>query len=874
MKTSPPRLAEWILTRFLRTDLSEEVLGDLDEKFYETVEQKTLRKAKINYWFEAMNYLRPFALKNSRLLNSINNNMYKNYLKIGYRNLVRNKGYSSINIVGLAVGMAVAMLIGLWVQDELSFDQYHENYARVAQVMRHQSINGNVSTQQALPIPLKAELQTKYGDDFESIILAFWRQSLIISHNDVNLTSEGNFMGSDVISMFSMKMLKGGSDALIEPGSIIISESLAKNIFKDTDPIGKLMRIDNELNVMVTGIYEDAPKNSNFYGLSWIAPWKLLESSQDWIRNSANTSDWDNNSFQLFVTLAAHADMDAVSGRIKQAIFDNMNEGQQAQKPELFLHAMDDWHLRSAWDNGIQKGGLMQFVVLFGIIGVLVLILGCINFMNLSTAQSERRSKEVGIRKAVGSMRGQLINQFLTESFLVVMISFILAIFMVTMVMSPFNNLVDKDLLVPFTDVYFWAISFGFILMTALLAGSYPALYLSSFRPIAVLKGTFKAAGSALVFRKVLVVFQFTASIALIIGTVLVQQQIEHTKDRPMGYQVEGTIMTWSNSAGFSGKFDLLRTELKRTGAVVEISESSSPLTMLFSRTSNLSWEGKDPDYIPNFGRVSVTPEHGQTVGWEITEGRDFSRSFTSDSASIIINQKAADEMGMTNPIGQMIKRGDDENARHYQVIGVINNMLVESPFDEVSPMIFMMSKSDMNCMTIKLNPNKSTAASLLIIEDVFKKYIPSIPFDYRFTDLAHGMKFATEEKIGKLSGIFAVLAIVISCLGIFGMASFVAEQRTKEIGVRKVLGSSVFGIWKMLANGFVVLVGISFVIAIPIAYFTLSDWLEGFEYKTEIHWSVFALAGLGALLITLITVSYHAINSALSNPLKSLRSE
>jgi ABC-type antimicrobial peptide transport system permease subunit len=850
------------------------VLGDLDEKFCATVARKTLRKAKLNYWFQVMNYLRPFAIKNSKLFSSINNSMYKNYFKIGYRNLLRKKGYSTINIIGLAVGMAVAMLIGLWVQDELSFDQYHKNHARIAQVMEHQTLNGNINTQPALPIPLKAELLSKYGEDFESAILAFWRQSLIVSHNDIKLTAEGNFMGSDVIDMFSIRMLKGGNKALIDPGSIIISKSLSKKIFKDSDPIGKLMKIDNELNVMVTGVYEDAPKNSNFHGLSWIAPWKLWETSQEWIRNSANSSDWSNNSFQVYVQIAKHADMIAVSERIKWAKFSNVNEGQQAQNPELFLHPMDDWHLRSAWENGIQKGGLIQFVVLFGIIGVLVLLLGCINFMNLSTAQSERRSKEVGIRKAIGSVRGQLINQFLTESFLVVVISFILAIFMVSLVMPSFNNLVDKDLFVPFSDVYFWGISLGFILITALLAGSYPALYLSSFRPITVLKGTFKAAGSALLFRKVLVVFQFTTSIALIIGTIIVYQQIQRTKDRPMGYEVDGTIMTWSNSAGFKGKFDLLRNELKSMDAIVEMSESSSPLTMIFSRLSSLSWEGKHPDYIPNFARVTVTPEYGQTIGWEIAKGRDFSRAFASDSASMIINQKAADEMGMTDPIGQMIKWGSDEHARYFQVIGVINNMLVESPFDEAKPTIFNMSKSDMNCMTLKLNPNKSTSSSLMVIKDVFNKHIPSIPFDYKFTDQEHAMKFAAEEKIGTLSGIFAILAIVISCLGIFGMASFVAEQRIKEIGIRKVLGSSAFGIWKMFANGFVILVGVSFLLAIPIAFFTLSDWLEGFEYKTDIHWSVFAIAGLGALLITMITVSYHAINSALSNPLNSLRSE
>ena len=874
MKTSPPRLADWILTLFLKEDIAEEVMGDLGEKFYETVKQRTLVKAKLNYWFQVINYLRPFAIKNSKLFSSINNSMYKNYLIVGYRNLIRKKTYSAINIVGLAVGMAVAMLIGLWVQNEMSFDQYHEDHARIAQVMEHQTLNGNTSTLSALPIPLKAELLSKYGEDFETVLLAFWRQNLIISYNEIKLAAEGNFMGNEAIDMFSIRMLKGVSNALKDPGSIIISESLSKNIFKDSDPIGKLMKIDNELNVIVTGVYEDLPKNSNFHGLLWIAPWKLWETSQEWIRNSANSSDWSNNSFQIYVSIAEHADMVAVSRKIKQAKFDNVNEGQQAQNPQLFLHPMDDWHLRSAWENGLQKGGLMQFVVLFGIIGILVLILGCINFMNLSTAQSEKRTKEVGIRKAIGSVRGQLINQFLTESFLVVMISFIVAILMVSLVIPSFNNLVDKDLSIPLGDVSFWAISLGFILITALLAGSYPALYLSSFRPITVLKGTFKAAGSALIFRKILVVFQFTISIALIIGTIIVNQQIQHTKDRPMGYEVDGTIMLWSNSAGFKGKFDLLRNELKSMDAIVEMSESSSPLTMIFSRISSLSWEGKHPDYIPNFGRVSVTPEYGQTVGWEIAKGRDFSRDFASDTASMIINQKAADEMGMTDPLGQMIKWGNDEHARHFQVIGVINNMLVDSPFDEAKPTIFNMSYADMNCMTLKLNPNKSIASSLVLIKDVFSKHIPSVPFDYRFTDQEHGMKFAAEEKIGKLSGIFAVLAILISCLGIFGMASFVAEQRTKEIGVRKVLGSSVFGIWRMLAKGFVILVGVSFLIAIPIAFFILSDWLEGFEYKTDIHWSVFAMAGLGAFLITIITVSYHAINSALSNPLNSLRSE
>ena len=872
MKTSPPRVAEWLLTFFLKGDLLEEVLGDLDEKFYATQESKTLFRARLNYWYQVINYLRPFALKNSGFLHLIDNSMYKSYFKIGYRNLLRNKGYSAINIIGLAVGLTVSMLIGIWVHDELSFDNYHNNHTQIAQVMEHVTRNDQVNTDSPLPIPLKAELVSKYGDDFEAVILSFWRQDLIVSHNDLKLTEEGNFMDNEVIDMFSFKMLKGGSDALTNPNSIIISESLARKIFKDADPIGESMQIDNEMSVMVTGVYEDLPMNSSFFGLSWVAPFKLWETSQEWVRNSTN--DWYNNSFQVYAMISEHTDMTEVSEKIKLAKYNNVNETEQAIKPELFLHPMTDWHLKSEWENGVQKGGMIQIVVLFGMIGVLVLILACINFMNLSTAQSERRSKEVGLRKAIGSIRGQLVSQFLTESFLVVLLSFILALTIMLLIMPLFNQLVDKDLFVPLGNIYFWGISITFILLTALISGSYPALYLSSFSPILVLKGTFKAAGSASLFRKGLVVFQFIASIVLIIGTIVISQQIEHAKNRPLGYDLNGTIMIWSNSAGFRDKFDVLRNELKQVGAIVEMSESSSPLTNIFSRVNDLSWDGKSPDFSPKFGRVAVTPEYGQTVSWELIQGRDFSRDLAVDSESIILNQKAVEEMGMIDPIGKMIKWGSDDQAKQFEVIGVINNMLVESPFDEVDPMIFTMSKSDMNCMTLKLNPEKSVSASLASVEEVFKKHIPSVPFDYRFTDEEHGKKFAAEEKMGKLSGVFAVLAIIISSLGIFGMASFVAEQRKKEIGVRKVHGASVFQIWKMLTQGFALLVGISFLIAIPITFYTLSDWLEGFQYRIAIHWSVFAIAGFGAMSITLITISHHVINAALSNPLRNLHSE
>lgn len=800
--------------------------------------------------------------------------MLRNYLKIGYRNLLRNKGYSSINTGGLALGLAVAIFIGLWVHDELTFNEYHENHDRIAQVMQRQKINNEIGTMPELPIPLKAELLSKYGDDFDHILLAFWPQNLIISHEETKLTTLGNFMDADVIEMFSLHMLEGASNALTDPGSIIITETLSQAIFNGEDPIGKMMKIDNEMLVMVSGVYEDFPKNSSLYGITFIAPWKLWETSQDWVRNSASENDWNNNSFQLYAMLSEHADMEHTSEKIKMAKFNNLDEAKRAQQPELFLHPMDDWHLKSTWENGVQTGGAILFVKLFSLIGVLVLLMACINFMNLSTAQSERRSLEVGIRKSIGTFRGQLIIQFLIESFLVVVSAFVLALFFVTLAIPYFNTLVDKEIQIPFGNLYFWIICIGFILGTALLAGSYPAFYLSSFRPITVLKGTFKAGKSALILRKVLVVIQFTASIALIIGTMLVQQQIQHAKTRPMGYEADGTIMLWSNSADFYEKFELLRNELKNRDAVVEMSESSSPLTQIFGHTNNLNWEGKNPDYVVNFGMIAVTPEYGQTINWEIHQGRDFSRDFASDSLALILNKKAVHEMGLKDPIGMVVKLGEDKYARNYHVIGVINDILIQSPFDEITPIVFTMSNSSMNCMTMKLNPNKSITASISIIEDVFNKHLPSSPLDYRFTDQEHGLKFAPEEKIGVLSGIFAVLAVFISCLGIFGMASFVSQKRTKEIGIRKVFGASVVSIWKMLAQSPIILVVLSCFIAIPIAYFTLESWLNGFEYRISIHWPVFVIAGFGSVIITLITVSYHAILSALSTPLKSLSFE
>ena len=878
MQNHPPRWAERLLEFFCAPHLLEEVQGDLHERFQRQVGLFGIKIARRQYVLNVLSFIRPFALKRKPspypFTFLYSPSMLRNYLKVAFRNLTKNAGYSAINIGGLAVGMAVAMMIGLWIYDELSYDKYHQNYARLAQVMQKQTFNGSKITGSAIPMPLEPELRAKYGTDFKHLAMATWQGDRILTYGETKITRSGNYMDVDMPRMLSLKMLKGNHEGLKELNSVLLSASTAKSLFGTAEPMGKLMRIDNKLDVKVTGVYEDLPHNSQFRDLTFIAPWKLYVSSQKWVQRALDEGQWGNNSFQLFAQITDYADMDKLSAKIKNAKLDKVDKEEKKFKAEIFLHPMSDWHLRSNWEEGVQTGGFIQYVWLFAIVGLFVLLLACINFMNLSTARSEKRAKEVGIRKAVGSIRAQLINQFFSESFLVVIFAFLGAVLLTLAVLPLFNEITDKKMVFPWAEPVFWLVSVGFIVLTGVLAGSYPALYLSSFQPVKVLKGTFRAGRFASVPRQVLVVVQFTVSITLIIGTLIVYRQIQHTKDRPMGYDNNGLIMMQMMSPDFYGKFDLLRTELKNKGAIVEMAESSSPLTGVWSNNGGFEWKGKDPSLQAEFATIWVTHDFGKTVGWKFKEGRDFSRSFSTDTAAIVINEAAVKFMGLKNPLGTVVQWGQGKDAGHFTIVGIIKDMLMESPYEPVKQTIYFMNYENVNWMTMKLNPARSASESVAMIEATFKKHLPAAPFDYKFADQEFGKKFQSEERIGKLAAIFALLAVFISCLGLFGLASFVAEQRTKEIGVRKVLGASVFNLWGMLSKDFVVLVIISCLIAIPIAYYFLSEWLQDYKYHTEISWWIFVMATLGALAITLLTVSYQSIRAATANPIKSLKSE
>ncbi|MFI5128748.1 MAG: ABC transporter permease [Chitinophagales bacterium] len=808
--------------------------------------------------------------------------MVKNYFKIAFRNLFRNKVSSFINIGGLTVGMAVALLIGLWIYDEFSFNKYHQNYHRIAQVMsRGIDPKEGPFTNNSLQYPLATELQTSYKNNFTHIIRASWVQEYILSAGDKKLSNVGQFMDEGAPEMLTLKMLKGNWSGLKDPHSIMISASVAKALFGNTDAMGQMVLINNKMNVKVTGVYEDLPQNTQFKDIKFFSTWNLWVSENDWIQKRA-INDWHNHFLKIYAAIKPGADFETVSENIKNAELQNIKnlenyEEDAARNPQVFLQPMSNWHLYPVTRDGIIDGKPMRMVWLVSIIGMFVLLLACINFMNLSTARSEKRGKEVGIRKAIGSMRKQLVYQFFSESFLVVILSFVLACLLVIVFLPSFNNLSAKEMIMPWNDYYFWLISIGFIFITGLLAGSYPALYLSSFKPVKVLKGIFRAGRLAAVPRKALVVMQFTVSVALIISTIVVYRQVEFAKDRPVGYDREGLLMIEMKGGDYNGKYELFRTELLNTGAVTELSASMGKVTEVASGNNGFDWKGRDPNKEESFGTLAVTHEHGKTVGWQFMAGRDFSKIYTSDSSGVVINEAAAKYMGLENPIGETITwKWKDNEPKPYTILGVIRDMVMESPYEPVEPTLFFVNalNGGVSWINIRINPKTAISEALPKIEAVFKKLVPAAPFDYKFTDQDYAMKFAAEERISRLAGFFAVLAIFISCLGLFGLASFVAEQRTKEIGVRKVLGASVFNLWRLLSKEFVMLIIVSLFIASPITYYFMHNWLQDYQYRADLSWWIFGAAGLGALIITLLTVSFQAIKAAIANPVKSLRTE
>jgi putative ABC transport system permease protein len=788
--------------------------------------------------------------------------MFNNYFRAALRNFRKSRLFSVINVSGLSIGMAVALLIGLWIWDELSFDTYHTNYRHIAQIMENQTLETGVSTMDVKPYPLAKELRDKFGADFKQVAAFNLAAGVVVSSGTRKLSWTGGFADPQFPEMMSLKMVGGSRSALDDPSSILVSRSLANAVFGDRNPVGQTLRVADRYNLQIKGVYMDLPGNTTFKGLAFIAPVHLLFDS------SFSENDWYTSAFDIYVRLNDGSDPNSVSTKIAALL---QEHNKSVIKPVVFLYPMSKWHLYSEFRNGVPATGNIRYCWMFGFIGGFILLLASINFMNLATARSEKRAKEVGIRKAIGSSRRQLIAQFFGESIFMVACAFVLALLLAQLLLPFFNEVAGKKMTIPWASPFFWCCAFAFMLIIGFLSGSYPALYLSSFNPVRVLKGTLQLGRSAAMPRKVLVVVQFTVSIGLAIATMVVYRQIQFAKDRPLGYEQDRLITVPLTSPSLTANYNALRTELLATGAVVNVAESSSPTTGIFSGANNLEWRGKDPNRQAAFGTISSSSDYGPTIGWNIIEGRDFSAGLATDSMAFVLNEAAVKQMGLLKPIGEQVKW----HGKDFTIIGVARDMVMTSPFISSMPTVFMMNtERSMNVIEMKLAPNHPPLEALSAIGAIFRKFSPDAPFDYQFEDVQYAAKFATEQRIGNLARVFSLLALFISCIGIFGMSSFVAEQRRKEIGVRKVLGASLVGVWALLSREFITLVLISMALASPAAWYFMHEWLQHYEYHTAITWPIFLIVGIGVVLITLLTVSYQSIKAALENPVKSLRTE
>jgi putative ABC transport system permease protein len=793
--------------------------------------------------------------------------MIKNYLKIAWRNLLNNKIYSALNILGLAAGMAVALLIGLWVNYQYSYDKFLPNNRQLYQVMRNFNSNGDTLTFGSTSLKLADALRNNIPEMAHVAEADFGgSHGLMVGNKKFYL--DGIQAAGDFLKMFRYPFIHGNANAALkDPFSIVLTEATAKALFGSTDVINKLVRVDNHDNLKVTGVIKDLPANSSF-GFKYVIPFSYLEATQSYVKMQ-RTGSFGDNGYALYAELKPGVSFAAVSAKIN-----NIEKGEtnniNAMSSSVILHPMLKWHLYSDFKNGKATSGFIDYVRIFTLIGVLVLLIACINFINLSTARSEKRAREVGVRKAIGSQRKDLIFQFLIESAVVTCISFLFSIVLVQLALPAFNALTGTLISIPFSNPEFWIVMMACVLFTALLAGSRPAFYLSSFNPVRVLKGAIKVGKSASLSRQVLVVTQFSCSIALIISTVIIYRQIQYARNRPTGYQVNRLMSTDMNN-DLGRNYLALKNDLLQSGAVTSVSTSSSPATGVDSHTDIDRFPGKRPGETVEMGSIQISGDYFRTLGMQIISGRDFITGSKADTADIVFNEAAVKRLRITDPVNQIITW----NRQKYRVIGVAKDALMNSPYSAADPTMFNFSSENPNGhLLYKLSPNVNTHQAVEKLTGIFNKYNPAYPYDYRFVDEQYNQKFSEEVLVGKLAGIFAGLAIFISCLGLFGLAAFVAEQRTKEIGIRKVLGASISQVWVLLSKDFIFLVLISCVIASPLAFYFLQKWLQKYDYHITVGPGVFLISALAAIVITIITVSFQSIKAAIANPVKSLRSE
>ncbi|MBS1620943.1 MAG: ABC transporter permease [Bacteroidetes bacterium] len=795
--------------------------------------------------------------------------MFKNYFKTTIRNLRRNKGFAFINIAGLAVGMAAAILILLWAQNELSTDRFYKNESRIYEMYnRDKDAAGNKWAWPNTPKILATTLKNDYPEVEDAV--RYNNVTFLLTQGEKHLNVQGAFADSGFLNVFDFPLKEGVSkQCLGSVYNIVLTEKLAKKFFGNENAIGKTVRIDSVHNCTVTAVLKDLPPNTQF-NFEYLLPWSYMD------KIGWSDSSWGNNSVFTYALLKPGVSQAAFDAKIKDITINHTKGSSYPSSTDVFTQPLSRAYLYSKSENGKLSDGPIKTVRLFLVIAVFILLIACINFMNLSTARSEKRAREVGIRKVLGAQRIKLIFQFIGESILFSLGSFLIALFIVKISLSGFNTLVNKELAINYSDPVFWLFAIAFVLISGILAGMYPAFFLSAFKPVKVLKGTFKKAEAAINPRKVLVVVQFTFAIVLIISTLIIQKQIQHTLDRDAGYNRNNLVYIFGQG-DIDKNFTLIKNDLLKDGSVVSITRSSNPITRRWSDSWGFIWPGSTKqDEKTDFVRLGADADFVKTIGVKLIAGRDIDvYNYPTDSTAVLLNETAVKSMRLENPVGTIIKSADN-NTEQWHVVGVVKDFILESPYQkDINPMIiFGPAGSSGYVLHLKLNPANSTASNLAKMEKVFKEYNPQYPFEYVFADESYARKFDDTRRTSKLSSLFAGLTIFISCLGLFALAAYSAENRLKEIGVRKVLGASVFSITSLMSKDFLKLVIISFAIASPIAWFAMHKWLDGYSYRIAIQWWIFALAGLISVLIASATIIFHVLRAAIANPVNSLRTE
>ncbi|GAB1857082.1 ABC transporter permease [Flavobacteriaceae bacterium MHTCC 0001] len=752
------------------------------------------------------------------------------------------------------------MLIAIWIKYEMDFDQFHENNHRIYEVNNQTPVDGEIWTWNSTPKIMAPVIKKDYPE-VEYASRYYYDSPFMLSAGDKRLKTLGTTVDPDFLKIFSFPLLEGDVETVLSGvNSVVITQNLAKKLFEDKDPIGKIIKIDNTDSFTVTGVLKNLPQNTDFK-FELLIPWAYLG------QKGRDDTYWANNSVATYVMLREGTNYANFSKKIK-----NLREKYDKNSPNMvtYLYPFSRTHLYSEFENGVESGGKMDMIRMIGTIAFIILIIACINFMNLSTAQGEKRAKEVGVRKVVGAKKQMLIFQFLSESLLITFIAALFAFIIVLLVLPAFSLFTETELSLNITNKWFWLSAGMMILFTGLVAGSYPALYLSAFKPSLVLKGAFNKINALITPRKILVVVQFSMAVALISATIVIKQQLSKVQNRQTGYSKDNLVYT--SIEGDVGKnYALIKDELLSSGIATSITKTSSPITESWSNWWGFEWQGKDINSKTLINRFTADDAFVRTIGLELIEGRDFDlKKFPSDSTAAIINETAVNLMGFKNPIGQIIK----DNGIDWRVIGVVKDFVLESPFHDVAPMIIEGAKGYLETIHIKYNPAYKLSESLTKTETIFKKFNPEYPFNYEFVDKVYAQKFEDIKKVERLASILTLLTIIISCLGLFGLATYMAQNRTKEIGVRKILGASIAHISYLLTKEFLKPILFAFIIGFPLAWYFMNKWLDTFTYRVSISWWIFAISGVLILFIAIITVSYQSMKASISNPIKSLRTE